>query len=86
VTSITSQPISPAMVVILANHPKTIEELLPRLRYTSGMKMSEAATARYGVPNLFVRSRNCGACLHLRNGQGISFYSLGALSTIIVQD
>ena len=59
----TSQPISPAIVVMLTNQPKTTDELLPKLRYTNGMNMSEAATAIYGVPNLLVRSSIWGACL-----------------------
>lgn len=56
-----SQPIRPAIVVMLTNHPKTTLELLPKARYTSGVKIKLAATASHGVPNLFVFKNHLGA-------------------------
>lgn len=58
-----AKPIMPAMVVIFTSHPNTTAELLPRLKYTRGRKISETPTATYGVPNRFVFRKIFGACL-----------------------
>lgn len=58
----TTHSTSPAIEVMFTSQPKTTDELLPKLRYTNGVKMSEAAVAMYGTPHRFVFKNILGAC------------------------
>lgn len=57
-----TQPINPEMVVIFTNHPKTIELLLFKTKYTSGEGRMLSATAYHGVPNRLHSRKIFGAC------------------------